>query len=317
MTRRGFLLLVPLALIGIQPPAHCANAESILRRTYKADRLYSYVGRQEATLSLWGSPTKFQLMFLHQRPNRDMQWPIRPDDNRDHPAGPGPGPGRFMPRGPQGRRLPAEERLSLLLRNYRLKREGTGQVAGRKATVLSISPRRPGNPSQTLWIDDDTGIVLRNQLRNCFGAMVSDTAFVKLDLNPGPANKLPFPDPPKRPEPGFLLLRPTYVPTGYQYVATEGIEIRGQQAAHLMYTDGLNTISLFQRIRKDEPPVDDPHRDGPRRDPHPGPLPPWARRGDPHKAPIQIVKRHLEDRSVTLIGDIPRPELEKMAGSLR
>ncbi|HEY3282395.1 MAG TPA: sigma-E factor regulatory protein RseB domain-containing protein [Armatimonadota bacterium] len=160
------------------------------------------------------------------------------------------------------------ESLSLLLRNYRPRRLGAATVAGRKAVILRVEPRTPPGPSRTLWVDEASGLIVKTDSFNSGGQLLSSTATTSLKLlppQPGSLFRVPSgfrvstgaPEaPPSMPRDrleaavGFSLALPHYLPPGFQLdgmsLATTG---SGRPAAQLRYSDGMNSLSLFEHTR--------------------------------------------------------------------
>jgi len=210
-----------------------------------------------------------------------------------------PGPGRWS------RVLPQPEatgNLPLLLRNYHLLDQGTDTVAGRTTHVFLVQPRRPGNPSKRLWLDQDTGLLLKSVLRNWQGKPVSEMEFREIKI----ARDLPeaaqqcrrpeqVPPRPALPPLGFSPLQPGYVPEGYEYQGQSALAIRGKPAAHLRYSDGLNTISLFQQ---------------------PGPPAFRESAGLRDMGFSQLVYRRVGEINVVVFADLPPDQLRRIVDSL-
>jgi outer membrane lipoprotein-sorting protein len=207
--------------------------------------------------------------------------------------------------------------LGLLLRNYQVRSEGAGMVAGRRVIQLVIEPRRPGNPSKRVWIDPGTRMTLREEVRDEAGRLIASSAFEQIELVREMSPSL-F-DPPAvaatraaPPPPPFPPLRPRYLPPGYQEVRQSGLRRSPGEGVYLRYTDGLGTISLFQFRGQPgvAPDAGSPKRDrlwgGPRRGP--GAL--GRTTGPPP------LSRQIGDLSCTVMGDVAPGELRKLLDSI-
>jgi outer membrane lipoprotein-sorting protein len=204
---------------------------------------------------------------------------------------------------------PSRSRLDLLLRNYRVRQQGSGTVAGRPVVLLIVEPRHPGNPSKKVWIDASLRMTLREEVRDSQGRLLAASSFQKFELVRAlPASLFA---PPSEPAPAvvsspppFPPLRPRYVPAGYQEVRRSSLRHGG---VHLRYTDGLGTISMFQ-FRRGDPrlsPDGPSHWKGGRRGRR------WGGHGGPNR-----VSRQIGDLDCSVMGDIASDELRKMIDSL-
>lgn len=153
-----------------------------------------------------------------------------------------------------------DARPHLLLKNYDTRLQGREKVAGRTADVVRLTSRNPGNPSKIVWIDRQTKLALRQELFDPAGRRLSTTEFRDITFEPSlPANLFTVPAEAKveprrqggppwaaaKSAPAQVIEQPRYVPAGYELVQRFCMKRPGSEFAHLRYTDGLNTISLF------------------------------------------------------------------------
>ncbi|MCS7223371.1 MAG: hypothetical protein NZ959_02240 [Armatimonadetes bacterium] len=98
---------------------------------------------------------------------------------------------------------------------------------------------------------------------------------------------------------GFVPLVPSWLPPGYAFDALFVGKGRHRQVAHLLYTDGITVISVFEH------PSFGPghgHR--------------WKRPRPPGMMPIRMTKRQVAGLDVVIVSDVDQSWLEKMADSL-
>lgn len=154
---------------------------------------------------------------------------------------------RVPPRNPPGR-------MDLLLENYRVRKLGFEKIAGRGAVMLAIEPKYPGNPKKHVWIDPRSGLTLKSQVFSSSGELREESAFVEIDCHPTlsdsqfevPTGAPPL-EPPRPVQLDFAPRRPRHLPPGYLLVSTSTmLDRRGRVVHHMRYTDGLNTLSLFE-----------------------------------------------------------------------
>jgi sigma-E factor negative regulatory protein RseB len=314
-------LILGLAATGGFATASQAEAEvtaaELLQRSAKAATHCDYCGTKHLVFYSADHPREMTLRVIH----------VRPDRTRTEFRGAGRLHGavlieigreawRFHPRGEQWRPAAslhsAAMDLTRLLANYTVTEEGTERVAGRLSHVVAIKPKRPGNPSRRVWIDAETGLPLKTQFLAAEGNLVSEATFADIQFAV-PKSAAALLRPPKdvakpeqqQPTPGFDAVQPSYLPPGYEVVASTTLSVRGRASRHLQYSDGLGTISLFEEQR--EPSSDQSARGGSHgRRPH--------SRG-PRVFPLVLRWQH-GDMRFTLIGDINAVELRKIAASL-
>jgi len=172
----------------------------------------------------------------------------------------------------EGKKESAQRMVDLTLKNYTVDPPEEGPlISGRASLVLGFVPRfEPKRPRRKIWIDREKGIPLRteiyglnNQLSlvSYFESIVFDPAtkpeqFV-LKVPPGtmvrplgevPANTVPELDSMM----GVKILLPRSMPRGFSLLSLHMNLRNGVKVAHLQYTDGLSTLSLFETTGKTE-----------------------------------------------------------------
>jgi len=166
-----------------------------------------------------------------------------------------------------------EQQQLRLLQNYTAALVGQQDVAGRPAVVIDLRPKSKGDRWKRLWIDRENSVVLATEDRVGEKAVLRSTRFTKvryLDAANVPPDSAFRPsdelvrqygralpgDTSSRFEPselsklvGFPVRQPTKLPGGYTFQGAYQMPCFSKgphQAARLEYSDGLNTISLFQ-----------------------------------------------------------------------
>ena len=156
--------------------------------------------------------------------------------------------------------------IDLIFKNYAVKAVGEGKAAGRKAIILEVKPIHPGNPSRRIWVDVEKAFPLKTELYSPEGRLISSSGFIEVEFDPGmkesafeiprgwrllerpgfrpvrPGEKLRDllgfePLPLKSPPPGYVLLDMLVNLNPPRPI----LQIR--------YTDGLNQISVFERLK--------------------------------------------------------------------
>ena len=294
--------------------AQAAGAQ-LLRRSAAADARCDYRGTKRVAFRGGDEPREMTLRVIH----------VRPDRTRTEFLGPGRMQGgvrieigkeawRLDPRNGEWRRSaprgPAAVSLDRLLANYIATEESTDSVAGRRCRVVTIKPKRAGNPSRRVWIDAETNVPLKTQFFGADGNLISEATFVDIQFAVPKSVQVRAPkdvaeSDQQQPTLGFDPVKPSYLPPGYGLVASTALSVRGRASGHLQYSDGLGTISLFEGRRGSS--SEEPGRTGSRGEPRHG-------RGE-RESPLALRWEH-DDMRFTLIGDISPVELRKIAASL-
>jgi negative regulator of sigma E activity len=157
-----------------------------------------------------------------------------------------------------------EQERELLLKNYTLEVSGPEKIAGRACWVLQIDPRIPGKPSQKLWVDQQTHVVLENKRfipKKSSAAMIRYTRFELIEALDdslfaiGAATSAPNAS--KNLEPDFMTLEqlnqatgkearlPEELAAGFRFESADFFTVGKQTVRHARYTDGLSVLSLF------------------------------------------------------------------------
>lgn len=155
----------------------------------------------------------------------------------------------------------AEKICKRILRNYTVRLEQqSGKIAGRDTYVLVIKPKYAGNASKKLWVDRENYFILKKEDTDAAGNVIAESTYTSIA----------FLAPEKNAEPQaraikaayenetleslseklkFKVKEPRKIPEGY---AMEKCHLFicpdhcGMKAAQLVYSDGLNTFSVFE-----------------------------------------------------------------------
>jgi negative regulator of sigma E activity len=163
--------------------------------------------------------------------------------------------------------LPPDLERDALLSNYELLSSTGEKVAGRPTWRLTMKPKMDGKSWVTLWIDQDTKVVLRNRryLPHRRSASVAqflsfeprkklDPALFEIDDSSGITEARGL-------SPEFLTLEqlnkatgdqsrlPVRLPGGFVFESADVFPVGKSKVRHARYTDGLTVISIFQTDR--------------------------------------------------------------------
>lgn len=304
---RSKLFLVLLCGLAISNGVYGSNAASIARRAQAADQHVNYRGTKTACVRLNGTTVSSVIKIVHMKPDMTRKEYFSPAAL----AGTiviqrGPDAWMYSPRDhvwEQARSAcmaRAHRDCDYAFDNYEVQLVGSGTVAGREAYVIRAAPKCPGESLHRVWVDKQCYLMLRTQVEAVGGTVLSSSKFTSITVEPRDISPTIFAvagkakSDPVSPRVDFSLRKPSYLPKGYKMVGLAKVTVNAHHCAHLQFSNGVNTISLFERRCSDE-------TSAPRM---PGKLTTvmtWARDG----------------LLFTLVGDVSRVELKKIAASVK
>jgi sigma-E factor negative regulatory protein RseB len=184
------------------------------------------------------------------------------------------------------------------------------RVADRRAQIVSILPKDDLRYGYRLWLDADTAMPLKSQLVDENGATVEQVLFTRIEITDSiPTSELEATINTE----GFAFYRPPQIatqahskmslvtgdlPAGFQLsVATKGPMAGSRYPVdHLVYSDGLATVSVFVEDPKSTPEI----------------AMGYSRLGTANAYSLTIGGHH-----VTAVGEVPRRTVQSIARSLR
>jgi sigma-E factor negative regulatory protein RseB len=194
---------------------------------------------------------------------------------------------------------------------YSLELLPNARVLGRPAKVIVVNPKDQFRFGYRLWLDENTAMPLKSQLCDARGEVIEQIVFARLALpdtipdseltaavstegmrwvRQGPSNDAA--------PPALLAFRASELPPGFHLTvaAAQTLGAESVPAAHLVYSDGLATVSVFVEAQA-EPQA---------------PLQGLARVGSGF-AFSTVVQGH----QVTAVGEVPARTVEFIAHSVR
>ena len=140
------------------------------------------------------------------------------------------------------------------------------RVAGRPAVLLAIRPHDDFRFGHRLWLDTETAFPLRTELVDTDGALIEQVKFVDITLGQNiPSSALSpsfdlenftwYAQPAKR---EWVAVETDWeahdLPAGFHVISTTTENLPGSQnsATHIVYSDGLATISVFVTENRDK-----------------------------------------------------------------
>ncbi|HTW83199.1 MAG TPA: sigma-E factor regulatory protein RseB domain-containing protein [Candidatus Sulfotelmatobacter sp.] len=156
--------------------------------------------------------------------------------------------------------------IALLDGNYRAVRSATDNVADRRTDVVDLVSRYTGERVMRLWIDSDMHVVLAKEAYHSDGSLAWRTRFDEIrytDAIPEAIFSTSVPSgydtvrgrsysrqgalPGAITEAGFTPITPKYLPDGFILTGADVSRTpEGIKNLHLLYTDGIRNLSLFE-----------------------------------------------------------------------
>ena len=141
------------------------------------------------------------------------------------------------------------------------------RVAGREAMELAIRPHDAYRYGHRLWLDTETGFLLQTQLIGEDGEPLEQVKFAEISLDPALSSAALAPSlalddftwlsaagKPRRKDVATDWVA-SDLPAGFQVVSTEEehLEDSGKRVVHILYSDGLASVSAFIVAADSEP----------------------------------------------------------------
>jgi hypothetical protein len=156
-------------------------------------------------------------------------------------------------------RVVDDELLDLLERNYHLSGSGGANVAGRSASVVTATREGGSFAAARWWIDDATGIVLWQETYDRSGAVDLSFGFTSVSVShrgsifehlppklavPRTSTSLTLSSAAELKASGWSCVREL---AGLSLVRIRSDHANNPDIVHLVYSDGLNSVSVFQQ----------------------------------------------------------------------
>lgn len=275
---------VPSAKLAPKPAPSAARAsstsdpEQMLRSAADAYDKYSYVGQVQNVD--FGTSRADAVLFRieHRAPDRTRRWYLAPEslygdsiisqgdvsydvDVRTNKI-------VVMRDDALDDQVAMDDNFGLLLHNYRAVLGPDDNVAGRSVRQVLLVNRYTDQTVLRISLDTQTQLVLQKEKYSNSGAVTHQMRFEQIRFTAsiptglftvptsgytrvnGPSHGIPSNDLQAVVKTaGFKALGPRYLPEGFVPVAGDVSEIKGVRTLHLLYSDGLRTVSLFQNAR--------------------------------------------------------------------
>lgn len=197
---------------------------------------------------------------------------------------------------------------SALGEHYDIKRIGDDRVAGYRADVIDVVPRDRFRYGYRLWLERDTRLLLRSIVTDAERRPLEQVMFVSLDIGTPPAEAdlapqnrgattatvaAPATELVVRGSPHWQVATP---PAGFVFISARRPRQGPAQAEHLVYSDGLATVSVYIEPRGDAAAGYDT----------------LAGRGT-----INVFSQVQDEWRITVLGDVPIATVRAMGESVR
>jgi negative regulator of sigma E activity len=269
----AFSLALALSAGAAQPPP---DAAALLRESAEAPGGVSYVGQLQTVRFSSQHANATLVRIEHRAPSMTRRWYLAPESlYGDYTITRGIDTFEFdtkrgqitVSSNPELDDVVATEgNLQRVLANYRPIFDGKEILAGRPTVSIVLLNKYTGERAVRIWIDEQTHLLLKKEEYHANGAVAAETRFEELRYT----NKIPDdifstakPDgftevqghvavTPSSDiarvirDAGFAPYTPRDLPQGFQLVSGDVSDVGGVKTLHLLYSDGLRSISLFE-----------------------------------------------------------------------
>lgn len=308
----GALLLNPLVALAEEQPA-----EQWVQKMLAASRQASFQGQ-----SVLVSGGKITSLSIYHAPVEDEVWERVVHMSGDHAEilrkgsviaclHPG-GMSRFdVGRSPIGRLSALEESAQSISRYYRFSRAGQERIAGHNGVRVDVEPLDSHRFGYSLWLDEDSGVLLKSQTNPSEGDPLEVFEFVSVTIG-SPVPRSAF-EPAQELQDTALLLtaagaggpapepveprwEAAWLPDGFRQARRTIARVDKPDRSARVFTDGLAAFTVFYE------PLESHNQEATRS----------------HGATV-AVNRILQDKGalVTVVGEIPLATAIKIADNIK
>jgi outer membrane lipoprotein-sorting protein len=271
--------IAALALVGgALGAAPRQDATQILRDAVSAYAKYSYIGQVQSTDFGTSRATSVLYRIEHRAPEQTRRWYLAPESlygdyiisNGDTSYDVDPHSHRIVVTKDDAidDQIAEDDNFGLLLHNYNAVMGPDDNVAGRRTLSVLLVNHYTGETVMRIAVDAQTKLVLQKDRYSPSGAVSHQLRFEQIRFtgsipkqlfdvpssgftrSNGPTHGIPSNDLQAVVRTaGFHALGPKYLPEGFLPVAGDVSDIKGVRTLHLLYSDGLRTVSLFENAR--------------------------------------------------------------------
>lgn len=207
---------------------------------------------------------------------------------------------------------------------YRIEALPGARVLGRPVRVIAVNPKDQFRFGYRLWLDDKTAMPLKTELCDSRGHVVEQIIFARLEMPESiPESELTpavrtdgmrwiRQNPQENAAAALYAFRASQLPPGF-HLTSAGTQTLGDSSAptsHLVYSDGLSTVSVFVEDGMSDRP--DAANGGAQPAPQQPPMLGLSRVGSGY-AFSTVIQGH----QVTAVGEVPAATVEYIAHSVK
>jgi negative regulator of sigma E activity len=267
-------LVLAAALLAAAPAPHRPAAADLLRSAMTAPQRVSYVG--EVQVLRIGTQRSDAAIYRveHLAPSLTRRWYLAPQDlygdsiisrgdttysidvKRDRVV--------VSQEDSIDDQVAQDDNFGVLMANYKASYAPDETLDGRPVHVVVLNNRYTGQTTMHVLIDARTGLVLERQQFGGNGSLIAQMRIEQIRYTtsiptgvfelpkglrrvPGTSRTVPSSDVAHVvAQAGFSATSPKYLPEGFTPIAADVISIKGVPTLHLLFSDGLRTVSFFQ-----------------------------------------------------------------------
>jgi negative regulator of sigma E activity len=264
------------ATAGEPPGVPGESAADFLRQSLLAPQTVSYVGQVETVRFSSNRATATIVKIEHRAPSLTRRWYVAPEAlYGDYIITRGMATYQFDTKHERltvshvpatDEQVAAAASFERVLRNYHALYDGSETVANHAAISVVLINKYTGERALRVWIDRATHLVLKKEAYHANGAVASQTRFEEVRYTGSIPDGIFSTDAPagyarvagqEVPAPsadvdrqikdaGFSPYRPQDLPQGFGVTSADVTTVNGVRTLHLIYSDGLRSISLFE-----------------------------------------------------------------------
>lgn len=258
--------------------AQGGDGTSILREAVSAYTKYSYTGQVQNTDFGVSRADAVLFRIEHRAPDMTRRWYLAPESlygdsiisrgDTSYDVDPHTHRVIVMHDDAIDDQVAMDDNLGLLLHNYRAVIGSEDNVAGRRCIAVLLVNKYTGETVMRIAVDAETKLVLEKDRYAASGSVAHQMRFEQITYtnaipaglftvpstgytrSEGPGHGIPSNDLAAVVRTaGFAAVGPKYLPDGFLPVAGDVTDIKGVRTLHILYSDGLRTVSLFENAR--------------------------------------------------------------------
>jgi len=272
----ALLAFVPLWSANADAAGQDDNPVALLRASIAAPKSVSYVGQFENVRFSSNRATATIVKVEHRAPAATRRWYVAPEAlYGDYIITRGTTTYEFdtkrakeiVSHDPQlDNEVASAASFERVMRNYRAILDGDATIAERPTISVELLNKYTGERAERVWIDRRTHLVLKKEEYHANGSVASQTRFEELRYTDTIPEDIFSTDTPAGysrvtgPEvtmldadidhviaqAGFKPIEPQSLPQGFTETSGGVGTVNGVRTLHLLYSDGLRSISLFE-----------------------------------------------------------------------